>query len=297
LEVKIGMARLYSLDKKKNEAKQIIKSLYKEYPYNTDVLLLTGNLYREELKYKQAQAFFESAIIIQPGNTAARIGLITSYIGDKKLKQADTAVEQLLAVDAEHETGNHLQAIIAYEMKDYTKALQAIKVVEKNNRNHKGILLVAGSVYYQQGKFDLAETKLKEFLEIKPDDLATKKMLSAIYLKRNQGSQVINLLRPYEDNNDTSVLSLLSSAYKTIGNQKKSSEYLEKALKISPDNTKILAQKRLNNVLTNNTEALNLVDDHFEDFKNIGLPKVLQLLKNKNTAEAIQLLKGYQLKV
>ncbi|WP_198265590.1 tetratricopeptide repeat protein [sulfur-oxidizing endosymbiont of Gigantopelta aegis] len=180
LEVKIGLARLYTIDKKNDEAKAIIQSLYKSYPYNSNILLLAGNMYREEQKYKLSREVYQQAIEIQPGNTAARLGIITAYLGEREFEKADIAVGKLLDVDAEHETGNHLQAVIAYELKNYTKALQAIKVIEKNNRNNKGILLVSGSVYYQLGKYDIAEAHLREFLKVRSNDLGARKMLANV---------------------------------------------------------------------------------------------------------------------
>ncbi len=292
-EVKVGLARLYSIDNKNKKAKQLIESLYKQYPYNTNVLLLTGNLYREEHKYTQAYNLFKTAVEIQTGNTAARLGMITSLVGSGDFLQADSVVKELLSVDAEHETGNHLQAVIAYQLKNYTKALQAIQIIKKNNRHHKGVLLVSGSIYYQQGQFDAAETDLKDYLDHKPDDSGAQKILSAIYLKRNQGSKVIELLETNDPSSDIVIISLLSSAYKMIGNTQKSQLYLEKALKLAPDNSKLLAQQRLNAVTENSPLIVNLIDDKFENFQTIGLPKILQLLNTGNEG-AIQLIKNYQ---
>ncbi len=293
LEVQVGLARLYSIDNKNKKAKLLIESLYKQYPYNTNVLLLMGNLYRQEQKYTQAYNLFKTAVEIQTGNTAARLGMVTSLVGAGDFLQADSAVKELLSVDAEHETGNHLQAVIAYQLKNYTKALQAIQIIKKNNRHHKGVLLVSGSIYYQQGQFDAAETDLKGYLDHKPDDSGAQKILSAIYLKRNQGSKAIELLETDEPSSDIAILSLLSSAYKMIGNTQKSQLYLEKALKLAPDNTKLLAQHRLNAVTDNSSQIVNLIDDKFENFQTVGLPKILQLL-NTDNEEAIKLIKNYQ---
>ncbi len=296
LEVKTGLARLYTLDNKQKQAKVLIEELYKQHPDNADVLLLMGNLYREQQQYDKALEIFKATTAIQPGNTAAWIGTITSLIGEGKYEEADKSVKQLLSVDAEHETGNHLQAIIAYHLKNYAQAQQAIKIIEKNNRNYKGILLVAGSVYYQLGKLDLAEQKLREYLDIAPDDLGARKMLSAVFLKRNQGSQVITLLKPYENTNDYSLFSLLSTAYRLVGNQEKSQYYLDKAVRLAPDNTLLLTQQRLNNALSGDSEALTLKDENFEQFQAIGLPKILLLFKRKDFDTATALLKSYQAK-
>ena len=296
LEVKTGLARLYTLDKKQAQAEALIKELYKQYPENPDVLLLMANLYREQKQYAKALEIFKAITALQPGNTAAWIGQVTSLIGLGQYKEADKTVKQLLSVDAEHLTGNHLQAIIAYQLKNYAQAQQAIKVIEKNNRNYKGILLVAGSVYYQLGKLDLAQQKLNEYLEVAPDDLGARKMLSAVYLKRKQGSQVIKLLKPFENSNDYSVFSLLSTAYNLVGNQKKSRFYLDKAVALAPDNSQLATQQRLNNALSGDSEALSLKDENHENFQGIGLPKILLLFKRKEFEQAIAIIQAYQQK-
>ena len=296
LEVKIGLARLYTLDKKQAQAETLIKELYKQYPDNADVLLLMANLYREQKQYTKALEIFKTLTKLQPGNTAAWIGQVTSLIGLGQYEEADRTVKQLLSVDAEHETGNHLQAIIAYNLKDYAQAQQAIKVIEKNNPNYNGILLVAGSVYYQVGKLDLAEQKLSEYLEIAPDNLGARKILSAVYLKRKQGSKAIELLKPYVNSNDYSVFSLLSTAYNLVGNQEKSLYYLDKAVALAPDNPQLQTQQRLNNALSGDSEALSLNDENHENFQGIGLPKVLLLFKRKEFDKAIAIIQAYQQK-
>ncbi len=296
LEVKIGLARLYSLDKKQALAEALIKELYKHYPDNADVLLLMANLYREQKQYDKALEIFKATTDLQPGNTAAWIGQVTSLIGLGQYKEADKTVKQLLSVDAEHLTGNHLQAIIAYQLKNYAQAQQAIKVIEKNHRDYKGILLVAGSVYYQLGKLDLAEQKLNEYLEVAPDDLGARKMLSAVYLKRKQGSQVIKLLKPFESSNDYSVFSLLSTAYNLVGNQEQSRFYLDKAVALAPDNSQLETQQRLKNALSGDSEALSLKDENYENFQGTGLPKVLLLFKRKEFDKAITIIQAYQQK-
>ncbi len=296
LEVKIGLARLYSLDGKNAEAAELIEQLLKQHPYNVDVLLLAGNLYRIEKKYKKAIETFQAATKIQPGNTAVWLGIVTSMIGDKQYQEADKTIKKILSVDAEHEAANHLQAIIAYQLKDYTKAQQAIKVIEKNNRNHKGILLVSGSVFFQLGKYDIAEQKLSEFLEFQPEDDIARKMLAAIYLKRKQGSQAVKVLEPLEKNKDVEVYSLLSSAYKLMGNTKKSQQYIEKALSVAPDNAALLKQERLSQISSGKVDELKLSDDNFDNFDGIGLINVLSSLKKGDADTAIQLLTGYQAK-
>lgn len=296
LEVKVGLARLYSLDGKNKKAGELIKKLLQQHPYNVDVLLLAGNLYRTQKKYKEAIEIFRAATEIQPGNTAVWLGIVTSLIGNRQYKEADETIKKILSVDAEHEAANHLQAIIAYQLKDYTKAQQAIKIVEKNNRNHKGILLVSGSVFFQLGKYDIAEQKLSEFLEFQPEDNIARKMLAAIYLKRKQGSQAVKVLEPLEKNKDIEVFSLLSSAYKLMGNTQKSARYLEQALSLAPDNPALVKQERLSQIASGKINDRQLSDDNFDNFSSIGLINILASLKKGDADTAIQLLKSYQLK-
>ena len=296
LEVKLGLARLYSIDKKESEAEQLILSLYKKHPYQADVLLLTGNFYRQRHQYQQANEIFTQAINIQPTNTAARIGIISSLIGAGKFSRANNEVSKLLTIDAEHETGNHLQAIIAYQLKDYAKALQAIKLLEKNNPNHLGILLVAGSVYFQLGELENAEKDLKKFLRHKADDLAARKMLAAVYLKRKQPSQALKLLENYKDANDIATLSLLSSSYNMLGKPQLSAAMITQALALEPENEQLLVQQRLSQATTDNVQLNDLKDENFSHFKTIGLAKILSLLHKKQTGQAISLIKKYQQK-
>ena len=296
LETRIALARLEILDNKAEQARYQIISLYSDHPYNANVLLMMGNLYRKEKQYIQAETLFNKVISIQPGNTAARIGLAITYISSDQLQKARSIIAKILVIDAENEAANHLLAILFFTTKEYRKALYPIGLIEKNNPDHKGLLLVSGSVYYELGKLNYAEKKFKKFLLYDPGNLSAKKLLAKVYLKKQQAEKVIPLLIPYKESKDTATLALLNRAYKAIGDEQKAVEFYNKIVKINAQDPQTLKYTGFDNSLADNPQKINLQDEQFKEFNSTGLSLIFQLLKNNHINSALKLIKHYQTK-
>lgn len=294
LEVRVGLARLHELNNKTVEANAIIDALEKQYPYEVDVLLLVGNKYRSQKLYLMAFETFEKAREIQPGNIAAWLGSVGALIANNDYEKANQYVITVLKLNPEHELANHLQAIIAYQLKKYATAEQSLQIIEKNNPSNKDILWLAGSLAFQQQRYEEAEDKLEEFVQLNPDHLPARKTLSAVYLKRRQGYKVIQLLSPFENTDDSNVFALLGSAYTLLGNKEKGSYYLERAASLAPENKHIEQQIKLGKVTTGKELSLSFTDNNYENFEGAGLIHTLNLLRQRQTDSAIELLKAYQ---
>ncbi len=294
LEVKTGLARLYELNKETDKANPLIKELYKQYPYEADVLLLMGNMYRNNKQYDRAVEIYDKLRTQQPGNLAAWLGLVESLIANNELEQANQYIGQVLKQDPEHELANHLQAIIAYQLKQYATAEQSLRLIEKNDPDNKSILWLSGALDFQQQRYGEAEEKLEEYLELYPQNLKASKILAAIYLKRKQGYRAVQLLKPFAKTEDANLFALLGSAYILAGNQVKGTYYLERAAKLSPQNEAIKQQLMLAKVTTGKGSDLSFDDPDYKNFSGVGIMHVLSLLKQGKPDEAIEVLNQYR---
>ncbi|MCP3850254.1 MAG: PEP-CTERM system TPR-repeat protein PrsT [Gammaproteobacteria bacterium] len=294
VEVQIGLARLYTIDNKKEEAKKLIESLIKKAPNNVRGLLLAGNMYMNEKKFSKSLELFERASNIQPSSIAAWLGKVNSLIELKEYEKANTQIQTIIDLDSENEMANYLQAIIAFHLKDVTKSLQSLRAVQKKNPEHQGALWLSGLLFYHQKRFDESEKQLVKFLQYQPNHLPANKTLAAVYIEKQQGSLVINLLTPFINDIDADISALLGSAYQQIGNNIKASEYFEIAAKLSPENKQIQDRSSLNRISLGQESDMLFTDQDFSDFAGKGHIYIISLIKSDKLNEAIKLLSSYQ---
>lgn len=296
LEVELGQSRLYKIDGNTKQEQLLIESLSLRYPNQPEVLIRAGQYYRSTHDFDKAISLFEAAGKIQPSNVNVWFGVVRSYIGKTEYQKAKNEIQKVLTNYPEHQVGNYLLAIIAFEQRDYTRAKSAIDIVIKGEKRNYEALKLLGTIQFHQQDYSSSETNLKKFLKFNPNDVQAKKTIAAIYIKRKQGSLAINTLKPIEKINDPYIFSMMATAYQIIGNDDKSQIYLDKALKIAPNN--LLISKQYKNAQLQSGQSVNLkfTDNDFNDFIGQGRLHVLNLITKKQYNKAIDILNSYIVK-
>jgi len=296
LEVRIALARLYMLEQQNDKAEQLVEVLHKQYPYEADVLILAGNLYRDKQQFMEAYTAFESASEIQPGNIAGWLGMVTSLVGQSKYEEADIKIQSILEVNPEHELANYLQALIAYKLNNQAKARQAINILLKENPDHKGVLWIAGALDYRKRRYDDARPKLEAYLEHNPGHFQSAKMLAAIYLSADKERDAIELLKPFSKQWDNVAYSILGDAYKQLGDLDKSYQYYTQAKALSPDDKSLQSKVLMNKLGRGENISSELVDSDFENLQGVGFARITSLLMNNQLDKTIEVIDHYQQK-
>ncbi len=292
-EVELGQVRLYKIDGNKEQEKLLIESLLQRYPEHPEVMLRAGQYYLANHHFEKALSLFDAAGKIQPSNVNVWFGSVRSYIGQKNYQQAKNEIQKVLTNYPEHQVGNYLLAVIAFEEKDYTRAKSAIDIVLKGKKRNFEALKLLGTIQFHLNDYSSAERNLLKFLQYNPEDIQAKKTISAIYLKRKQNTLAINLLKQIEHTNDPFVFSMMATAYQYMENTTKSDLYFKKALTLAPDNTQIQKQYQLAQLQTGKTIALDFNDFEYTDFSGQGRLYVLNLLNTKKYDEARKILNNY----
>lgn len=296
LEVKLGQARLFKIDGNAEQEKLTIESILSEYPDHPEALLIIGEYYRTAHQYQKSLEIFEKAGLVQKSNVNVWFGEVRSYIGLEKYDKAKERIQTVLFNYPEHQVGNYLLAVIAFEQKDFTRAKSAIDIVLKGQKRKFEALNLLGTIQFHQKEFSKAERNLKKFLKFNPTNIQARKTLAAVYLKRNQGTLAIQTLKLIEGTNDEYVYSMLASAYQMIGNSNKSELYIAKALKLNPKNMFIKKQFNQSKIRAGRNLDIEFNDPEFNDFLGKGHIFILNLMKQKKYDQALKLIAGYQLK-
>ena len=135
IEVEIGQAKLFAIEGKTEQQKMQVLALLKKYPSNADVLIVAGNFYRDNADYVKALELFEQAGLIQPSNVNVWFGIVRSHIATRNYNDAKSEIQKVLTNYPEHQVGNYLLAVIAFEEGDFNRAKSAIDIVLKGEKD------------------------------------------------------------------------------------------------------------------------------------------------------------------
>ncbi len=122
----------FTIDKKYNEAINILQEGLKSNPTNTHILSMIASLYEETGQKKEALKYIEKAIEIEPNNHIYQnfLGFLYAEM-DMKLDDALILVEKALAQEPENAAYLDSLGWVYYKKKDYKKAYKyIIKAVE-----------------------------------------------------------------------------------------------------------------------------------------------------------------------
>jgi putative PEP-CTERM system TPR-repeat lipoprotein len=293
LEAQLAQVRLLDVTGKQREANSLVDQLNKQYPDNPEVLILAGDSYRANQQYDKALKFFKQAGRIQQSNINIWFGIVRSYIGLNDLNSAKIEIQKILVSYPEHLVANYLLAVIATQEGDYTRAKSAIDIVLKGKKREYEALKLLGIIQFNQREYTQAEKNLSKYLSRHKDDEQAIKTLASVYLKRQQGSLALQQLTPLAESQDPYVYSLMALAYEQVGNSQKSSEYIEKSLRIAPEDKSIKRQFQLAQLETGKSLDITFNDTDYENYLQGGHIPVLNLFRLKKYDEAISIIQGY----
>lgn len=294
LDVKLGQSRLYKIDGNVEQERLLVEALLKQNPNHPDVLLAAGEFYRSTNDFNTALNYFNQAGVIQTTNVNVWFGVVRSYIGLRDFTSAQKEIQKVLFSYPEHQVANYLLAVIAFEQNNYTRARSAAEIVLKGDKKNFEALKLLGTIQFHQKDYTNAESSLKKFIKYHPNDVQAKKTLASVYLKRKQGTLALDVLLPINNIQDPIIFSMLANAYQSIGNNDKSTFYLKKALKLSPNNELIKRQHQRTLLDSGKSIDIEFSDHDYNNFYAEGYLPILNYLRQQKYSKVTEILNGYK---
>ncbi|MFT5504470.1 MAG: putative PEP-CTERM system TPR-repeat lipoprotein [Gammaproteobacteria bacterium] len=293
LEVQLGLAKLFKINGETQKEKQQIIKLLDQYKGNAEVLIVAGSYYRSNNEYEKALELFNQAGEIQPSNVNVWFGAVRSHIGKRSFNDAKFEIQKVLNNYPEHQVGNYLLSVIAYEEGDYARAKAAIDIVLKGQKRQYEALKLLSTIQFQQQEYSDSEKNIKKYLKFHPDDIQAQKTLASIYLKRKQGVLALEVLNPLEILDDAYIYSMIATAYLTMGNSDKSELYIQKSIKAAPNDKAIQRHFQRSRLEAGESIQLEFIDTDYSNFLGEGHIPILNLLRQKKYDRAIEVINGY----
>ncbi|MCP3928021.1 MAG: PEP-CTERM system TPR-repeat protein PrsT [Bacteroidetes bacterium] len=293
IEVELGKAKLLSIDEKKAQQKLLISSLLNRYPHNAEVLIVAGNYYRKNGDFTRALELFNRAGKIQPSNVNVWFGVVRSHIGNSHFNDAKIEIQKVLNSYPEHQVGNYLLSVIAFQEGDFNRAKAAIDIVLKGKKRKFEALKLLSTIQFQQQEYSESEKTIKKYLKFHSYDTEAQKTLAAIYLKRKQGTLALNTLKNLERLDDAYIYSMIATAYLQLGNQQKSDLYINKSIQASPEDKTIKRHFQRAQLKAGESLDVKFTDTNYNNFLSEGHIPILNLLRQKKYDEAASIIQGY----
>jgi len=293
LEVELGQAKVYKLDGDQQKEEQLVLSLLSRYQNNAEVLIVAGNYYRDIKEYDRALDLFNQAGEIQPSNVNVWFGIVRSQIGKGNYNDAKTEIQKVLLSYPEHQVGNYLLSVIAFEEGNYNRAKSAIEIVLKGEKRNFEALKLLSIIQFQLKEYSEADKNINKYLKYHPDNIQGLKTSAAIYLKRNQGSLALKILNKLENQDDAQIYSMIATAYIQLGNMEKSEFYINKSMQIAPKDSVIQRHIQRSKLAAGESLDLTFTDTDFNNFITKGYIPILNLLNQKKYLQAKEIIQGY----
>ncbi len=287
VDAKKGLARIALINKDLDGADQLITESQSLAPDDVEVWILKGFLlFLKNAPVAETEQAFVKAVAISDHNTVAQFGLIRSFLLQGKY---DEALEQIKAVEAnykDHPLAKYFRGYIALQKNQPVKAKDLLRNVLKVLPNHAESLLLMSHILYSEGQLEQAKEHLTRFMAKNPNHLPAIKLMSVVLFELKQTDDSIKILEDATANNggDAQLLALLGSTYLRAGQLEKGTELLEQAVAIDPKAAAIRAQLAIGHLSSgSNNKAVSDLESAIDLDPNMIRADILLILTNLKT--------------
>ncbi len=238
-QARLGEARIAAIRGNTDEASAEVTAVLAKNPTLFEGLFLKGDIARARGANPEAIAAYVAAIAQSPRSVAARLALADAYVNAKSYDLAQAQVDQLKKLAPRNPGTNYLDALIAFDRKDYLRANDAINLsLGENPANGVGQLL-SGAISIAMGQPALGEVHLLEGIRLLPNAIYGRRMLTALYLRQRQPQKANEILQPALRAlpDDANLNGMAGEVALLLGDFPHASKYFERTAQIDPANT------------------------------------------------------------
>ncbi len=203
IEQQLSDAKLFEQDEQWSKALNIYNGILESHPKELKGWEGKGNCHLRLQEFKQSQSAFAKGHDINPDSPEIILGLAVLAFQIKDFIQAENWFETVLNIDSHKDRGLCGLGMLKQTMDDNSTAMEfyaeALRINPENNTAMASILKLA----YSTGEFGLAETVLKNYLDVHPANLNMLFGLAGIYFEQAQfeeAREVIERIFIFDDN-------------------------------------------------------------------------------------------------
>jgi cellulose synthase operon protein C len=211
-------------------------------PRNHEAWKLQGDLYAHaEGHGEDALQAYRQAVTLRPDDVAGQNALMLLLLQQTKLDAATTQLQQLQKVAANHPYTLYLEALLAYQKKDYKSVHDLLQRTLNSLPNNLPALELAGASELQQLHLTQAEGYLSRAVQAAPTRTMARRLLVVTYLRMQQPTKARETLLPglREEPVDASLLALAGEVFFRNGDLARAQTYFDQARAKSPSDGRL----------------------------------------------------------
>lgn len=254
------VALIYKNTGRLDEAEEHLKKVAELDPNYKLVYTNLGEIYTRKRNLKKAVECYRKSMELKPNNENAYINLSLIFFKIKRVNEAIALLGRALEKNPESATAYNNLALILIKVKDYAKAVKVLKIafqktgLEKFDKARLAVEKENGDIietqeWFEQGKFDELEKKLKTQLKKKPKDVIAANNLGHVYNKQKDHKKAVELLSNFlkgNKGNGPLVINLyvnLANSYLELGKNDDAKKVIESAIALKPKGLEFLKKK------------------------------------------------------
>ena len=242
--------QLQIVNKQFEAAEKTAAAALQAYPDDPALLRLQAVLEAQSGKPEAAIASYRRVIetaptgIVTADMRAAHIGLVKLGVLVHDFKLAEQSVQALKQAGIDDPEVHYVEALLAYEKKDYDGAATALQQVLKAAPNHAPSQLLMGASNYARKDFEQAVYYLSRYVANNPANAEARKMLGRAYLALGQYDDARRLFDSLLDDrpDDAELVALKGLTELGGGKVNRGVKELERALKLAPKSNALRQQ-------------------------------------------------------
>jgi putative PEP-CTERM system TPR-repeat lipoprotein len=226
-------------------------------PKSPEAALAKAEIRRDAGDFDGALALANQALTSPRLEVPAKLLRIALFIRQGKDASASEDVKSVLAKIKDQPLATYYKALLAARANDLDGAQQALQSLSPEFvDNYAPALFLSGMTAYSKGQLDVAEGRLRSYVNKLPSSVPARKVLGAIYLRKGDPGKALAVLEPglKDAPNDARLLTLLGTASERLGKSSEAVAYFERATEQSPDDQALQTQLALGKLRTGQTE-------------------------------------------
>ncbi len=241
VQARVGEARVKSMQGDLDGASAEVATVLAKDPAQFDGLLLKGDIARARNQNQPAIDAYLAATKANPRSVVARLNLASSYVLANSLDLAMEQVAALKKLAPRNSAANYLDALIAFNRKDYLHASEAIAASLQEEPNSGIGQLLSGAISLAMNQPALAEVHLLEGLKISPGSIYGRRLLTSLYLRQRQPQKAAEILEPAVKAlpDDANLLGLAGEVALQQGDYASAAKYFDRSSRIDPGNANV----------------------------------------------------------
>ncbi len=244
-EARLGLIRTALAQFDKTKAQSLLNALLRDYPSNTDALMIAAAQHRDAGDMDNATAYYQRAVDSSPEDPLALAGLAASRIALGEYEVADTVVAELERIRPNTAIAAYLRGLSLYLRGQLAEALPHLDRCLSADPAHAQSRALAGVINYTQGNYETATEHLKIALATNPDNRQVRKLLAAAMIHSGDGRSAIDVLEQVDVETAPDLLALRGNAYIALGDNSQAQESLSLAAAAGSASLSAVAQTQL----------------------------------------------------